>query len=81
MVKGRSRVHFVEVKTVSYETTYRPEDNVHEQKLRRLSRVIQAYLISHGTDDEWQFDVVCVYVDREGKRAKVKVIPDIVIGT
>lgn len=77
---SRGVTHFVEVKSVSYETAYRPEENVHPQKLRRLSRVIQAYLISHETVGDWQFDVLCVYVDPISKRAKVRVLPDIVIG-
>lgn len=75
-----SKTHFVEVKTVSYETLYRPEDNLTPWKLERLSRVFQVYLVSHGTG-EWQFDVICIYLDQEAKRAKVKLIPNIVIGT
>ncbi len=81
VARAKERLHFVEVKSVSYGTPYRPEDNVHPQKLRRLARVIQAYLISHATIEDWQFDVLCVYVDPVGKRAEVKVIPDIIIGS
>ena len=50
-------VHFIEVKTVSRERewvdvnheTWRPEDNVHVHKLRRLRRVIQLYLVERHT--------------------------------
>lgn len=83
---------FVEVKTVSYETGapndpvvsretgYRPEENVHPQKLKRLARVIQAYLFSHGTESEkWRFDVIAVYLDQKTRRAKVKWLKDIII--
>lgn len=81
VARGRGgKIHFVEVKTVSYETNYRPEENLHPEKLRRLSRVFQVYLVSRGIG-EWQFDVLCVYLDEVGKRAKVKLIPNIVIGT
>jgi putative endonuclease len=80
------KLHFVEVKTVSWETLYRPEDNLTPWKLKKLSRAFQVYL-SHppdhraGETGEWQFDVLCVYLDEVGKRAKVKLIPNIVIGT
>lgn len=97
-VEGANRVHFVEVKTVSYETDgegdptishlpagrqvepgYRPEENMHYQKAKRLSRAIESYIISHGTG-EWQFDVVCVYVDQKARKAKVRWIKDIILG-
>ena len=51
-------------KEVSCETTdeYRPEDNIHPWKLKRLSRVIQTYLAENNTnDDNWQFDAVTVF--------------------
>lgn len=83
-------VRFVEVKTVSYETEsesdtsvsreiVRPEENVHPQKIKRLGRVVQAYVISHETG-EWAFDLLCVYLDRKNRTAKVKWLKDIVLG-
>lgn len=83
-------VRFVEVKTVSYETEddsrntvsremFRPEENVHPQKLKRLGRVVQAYVISHETDN-WVFDVLCVYINKKTRTAKVKWLKDIVLG-
>ena len=73
------KLHFVEVKAVSHET-YRPEEHLHPWKLKRLARVFQVYLVSHGTPD-WQFDVVLVHVNESTKEAKVKMIENIVIGT
>lgn len=75
----RGKLHFVEVKAVSH-GTYRPEEHLHPWKLKRLSRVFQVYLVSHGTP-EWQFDVACVYVDEASKQARVKMIENVVIGT
>lgn len=83
---------FVEVKTVSwetgdpdplvsYETGYRPEDNVHPQKLRRLSRTIEAYLMSTRYEGEWRFDVMAVFADPKTKTAKIRHTKDIVIGS
>lgn len=57
--KGR-KLHFVEVKSVTCENleykmrnvthetdSYKPEDNLHPWKLKRLSRVIQTYLLGY----------------------------------
>ena len=79
--------HFVEVKTVSYETLneinvqnndkHRPEDNVHPWKLKRLSRTIQSYL--GEKEIKWQFDVITVHLDLKNKKAKVNFLKDIII--
>jgi len=76
------KCHFVEVKTVSDvpHGTYRPEENMHPQKVRRLMRVIEVYLISHGTINEWQFDLVCVYLNQEKKTACIKHLENIILG-
>lgn len=87
---GNKTTRFIEVKSVSYGTklnksgvsgeTYRPEENVHKRKLQRLARVIEAYVLSNAVD-EWVFDVVVVYIDARLKRAQVKWIKDIIIGS
>lgn len=64
-------IHFIEVKTVSYETkdllfkavshgTWRPEEQVHEQKLKKLRRAIQTWLAENSWEGSWQVDVVGV---------------------
>lgn len=70
-------------KCVNHETSddYRPEDNIHPWKLKRLSRVIQTYLIENdtGKDNEWQFDAITVFLDTKNKLAKVNHIKDIIL--
>ncbi|MCX6747526.1 MAG: YraN family protein [Candidatus Nomurabacteria bacterium] len=60
---------------------YRPEDNMHPWKLKRLSRTIQTYLASSkaSEDLEWQVDLLVVYLNLKDKKAKVKVIKDIIL--
>ncbi len=80
--------HFIEVKSiVSHETSnavpretsnYDPLSNVHPGKLRRLSRVIQVYLVTHETLN-WQFDVITVKIDEKNRVGRVTHIKDIVI--
>ncbi|MBI2096182.1 MAG: YraN family protein [Candidatus Taylorbacteria bacterium] len=80
---------FVEVKSVSgeindsnvsYETDgYRPEDNVHSWKLKRLSRAIQTYILEKKVGGEWGFGVITVKIDSNRRRARVSFIDDIVL--
>ena len=74
---------FIEVKSiVSYETNrYRPEENVHYQKLKRLSRVIQTYLLDKKVsyETEWQIDVLAVFLDLNNKKAKFRFTENIII--
>lgn len=87
--KEPNNYRFIEVKSVSREIgesgvpyeTYRAEENVHPQKIRRLLRVIEEYLVSHGTVTEWQFDVLAVYIDTDKKIAKVRHLENIVLGS
>jgi putative endonuclease len=73
---------FVEVKTVSYETdTHRPEDNVHPQKLKRLSRTIETYLLTKHEEGDWRFDVLAVYLNPATKQAKIRHLEDVIIGS
>jgi putative endonuclease len=83
-------IHFVEVKTVSYETkqqltdsvsrgTWRPEDNVHAYKIKKLSRAIESWLMERRYEGEWQIDVVAVKLVTREKYATVKYLPNIII--
>ena len=85
------KYRFIEVKTVSWETsrgepetvsheTHRPEENVHPAKVRRLMNVIQAYVLSHKVED-WQFDVIAVYLDQKSKQAKVRHLENVILGS
>jgi putative endonuclease len=85
------KLYFVEVKTVSRYSVggkfpvevnnYRPEENLHPRKILRLKRAIQTYLLEkfRGADPEWQFDLICVFVDPSVKIAKIRYINNIVL--
>lgn len=84
-------VHFIEVKTVSKRSFgdkfleeingYRPEDNMHPWKLKRLQRAIQTYILEkyRTSDPEWQFDLICVFLDQERRVAKVRLIENLIL--
>jgi putative endonuclease len=85
------KLYFIEVKSVSKpdlnivtrETLdqYHPEDNMHPWKLKRMSRTIQTYLLSKKIPDEieWQVDLMVVFLDIKNKKAKIKVVSDIIL--
>ena len=90
IAKKKDKLYFIEVKSVSRITLdsviretndYRPEENMHPWKLKRLSRVIQTYLMSNREkeDLDWQLDLLIVYLDIKNKKAKVKTISDVVL--
>ena len=83
-------IHFVEVKTVSYETrdkldyavsheTWRPEEMVHDHKLKKLGRAIETWRMEHGTEKDFQIDVITVRVVSREKYAKVKYIENVIL--
>ncbi|GMU74044.1 MAG: hypothetical protein AMXMBFR44_2430 [Candidatus Campbellbacteria bacterium] len=84
-----SVVHFVEVKCVSWETEtsnvsretnqIRPEEHVTREKLKRLSRVIQTYLVDKDVPREtkFQLDVVTVKLNLKDKTARIGVIENV----
>ena len=84
-------IHFVEVKTVSYETresldyavtheTWRPEEMVHEHKRTRFKRVIETWLIENDPEYQfnWQIDIITVRVVPREKYARVKWLKDVI---
>jgi putative endonuclease len=74
-------IRFVEVKTVTRATGFRPEENVHPAKLKRLHRAIQTYLLDHKVPEAkaWQVDVACVYLDFSTRRAKVELLENVIL--
>ena len=85
IVKKNEMVRFVEVKTVTRETigqkedhkdAYRPEDNVHYEKLRRIARTIEVYLLEKKWKGEWVFDCAMVYVNKDKRVLKVEYLQD-----
>jgi len=87
IAREKNTIHFIEVKTISHLLekneidNYRPEDNIHPWKLKRLSRTIQTYLLEKNISDdaEWQFDVIAVFLDQKTKTAKVRFLEDVIL--
>jgi putative endonuclease len=77
-----SIIHFVEVKSVQkMGSGHRPEENVHELKVRRLRRTIETYLLEKHYDKDalFQFHVITVVLDTSSRRARVNFLENIVL--
>ncbi len=81
----RGVTHFVEVKSVSRRTSsenadiYRPEDNLHANKAKRLRRIIESYIEEHSVESDYICDLITVQIDEESKTARVQFLSDIEI--
>jgi len=67
------------VRPTNQKDWFRPEDNVHPQKLRRLARAMQTYLLEKRIDLEWQLDIVTVKISQKDRLARVEMIENIII--
>jgi len=89
IAKKSGMIHFIEVKSarlsdwdgqVSRVTdNYRPEDNMHPWKLKRLARTMQTYLLDKKLDCDWQLDLVTVKIDQQNRKARVEIIENLII--
>jgi putative endonuclease len=74
-------VRFVEVKSVSRETLpdvtremagHRPEELVHEVKLKKIARTAEMYMNNGNDQREYQIDVVGVFLDLKNRKARCR---------
>lgn len=84
-----NQIHFVEVKSVTRETPnaapanqdYRPEDNMHPWKMKRMVRTVQTYLLEKriGDEQEWQIDLFVVYLNPKSGEHRIDIVKDIIL--
>ena len=79
-------VRFIEVKTlaidllpdVSYETNdYRPEEQVHPEKLRKIARTAELYMNAKNDDRDYQIDVVGVFLNVNSRKARCRLFEQV----
>lgn len=79
-------IRFIEVKTVSREKSagisremgdYRPEEQVHEEKLKKVARTAELYMDSTGDAREFQIDVVGVFLDAGTRTARCRLLEQV----
>ncbi len=79
-------VHFIEVKSViagphHSDARHRPEDNVHGLKVRHIRRMVETFLqeTGMGLDAEFEFHIACVYLDFRTRKARVRLIENVIL--
>jgi len=81
-------IHFVEVKSVSYETisdlqtaittqTWRPEELVHHFKMHQMEKAIETWINENSYEGEWCIDVAAVRIVPRETFATVNYIENI----
>lgn len=88
IAEKRGTVRFVEVKSVSRETLpdvtresmtgYRPEELIHEAKLRKVARTAELYMADQRDDREYQIDAVVVFIDHAARKARCALYEQII---
>ena len=90
VARETGKVHFIEVKTVSYETkdaldkavshgTWRPEEQVHEFKLHQIHKALETWISENSYKGDWQIDVVAIRLVTREKYASVNYIENIIV--
>lgn len=78
-------IRFVEVKTISVSLEsisresefYRPEEQIHSAKLRKIVRTAEAYMAGKWDGREFQIDAVGVLMDSVSRRARCRLFEQI----
>ena len=95
IAEKNGKIYFVEVKAVSRSISnkeegenvsgetnnkYRPEENMHPWKVKRLRRVVETYLIGKRVGGkDWQFDIALVYLDVIQRKARVRILENVIL--
>lgn len=73
------KTHFIEVKSTSLmDSGFRPEENMHPWKLKRLERTVATYLAEHKEVEDWQLDLCVVFTNLDTKEARVRFFENII---
>lgn len=66
-------------KRVSHET-WRPEENVHPEKLRKIGNTLEVWIHKHRYKGNWQIDVSAVELYPDAQKAVIKMIDNVILG-
>ncbi len=71
ILKGKNTLVFVEVKTRINEQFGIPEDAINREKLRRLIRNAQVYMMRKNYDIDFRIDAVCIVLDENKQLIRI----------
>lgn len=78
------KLHFFEVKstfTANISNGHKPEDNVHNLKVKRLKRIIQTYLNENkiNTEQIFEFHIAIVQINRMKGETNIEILKNIIL--
>ncbi len=90
IVEKNKKIHFVEVKSVSYETleqlnnsvshgTWKPEDHVDARKEHKLSQIINTWLVENPEVIDFQVDILAVRIAKNEHKASIEFLNNIIL--
>lgn len=78
IAEKQGTIHFVEVKTRKSTKQGKPVEAVTYQKLRKLMRAIEFYILSHHlSHKKFQIDVIGIQLDKDNKIFEMKHYPNV----
>ncbi len=74
IAKKENIISFVEVKTLSSDKGFEPEDEVDLKKQRKLIKLAEIWLSKNKIplDSKWQIDVIAIKINLATKKAQIK---------
>lgn len=73
IAKKRGTIHFIEVKTRKSRRHGKPVEAVTSQKLKKLLRAIEFYILSHNlSNNKFQIDVIGIVLAQDNKIIEMK---------
>ena len=77
-VKSVKVSHVTSINVTHGTDNYRPEDNVHPGKIKRLHRAIQTYMLEKRVDADWQLDLITDKIEETKRMARVEMLENII---
>jgi len=88
VAKNMNIIHFIEVKTFSYESRqalekslvgdqWRPEELVDDRKLHQIEKALESWLSEHKWGGEWVIDVIAIRMVTKEKYSTLNFIHNI----
>jgi putative endonuclease len=72
---------FVEVKTMVFGGSLRPEDNLHGHKQARILKSSKIYMMENKlTDVPWQIDLLAIDVNEDGEKKEIRHMESVIWG-
>lgn len=86
IAERRGTMRFVEVKALVIEKLpdvsreiqgYRPEEQVHAGKLRKIARTAEIYMNANNDKRDYQIDVIGVFLDKNNRTARCRLFEQV----